>query len=273
MKKTFAAAGRLALAVTFTLAAVPAAAVDLVPHRAVYAMRLATAKSASGISAADGVMTYQFADTCDGWTVENSTVINFVYNEGGRVATTWDFLTWESKDGKRYRFRVRSTRDGQVVEQVDGTASLNGGNGGKATFTQPEALTLKLPKGTMFPTHHTEQLLKVAEAAGKVGGRMFARAVFDGSGPDGLFDVSAMLGRPIVAPSPGAKPDSDLLKTPSWRVQMAFFPVESKDIFPEYEVGLRYHVNGVAQDVVQDFGDFSLKATLRELERLPRPEC
>lgn len=258
-----------ALSLVLMLAPLPVAAVDLVPHRAVYDMRLASTKSASGISGASGVMTYQFADTCDGWTVENTTVLNFVYNEGGQVATTWDFLTWESKDGQSYRFRVRSTRDGRVVEQVDGTARLSGGNGGTATFTQPEVTTLKLPKGTMFPTHHTDQLLHGAQS----GARMFVRPVFDGSGTDGLFDVSAIVGRPTPEGQPTQANGADLLKTPSWRISMAFFPLTSKEPFPEYEVGLRYHLNGVAEEVLQDFGTFSLKARLDKLEKLPKPDC
>ena len=57
------------------------------------------------------------------------------------------------------------------------------------------------------------------------------------------------------------------------RVQMAFFPAGSNDPAPDYEVGLRYYVNGVADQVIQSFGNFSLKGKLEKLEALPRPDC
>ena len=87
---------------------------DLAAHRAIYKMSLATAKSGSGVTAASGAMSYKFGDSCDGWIVENKTALTFAYSDGAPVSTTWDFVTWESKDGLHYRFRVRSTRDGAV---------------------------------------------------------------------------------------------------------------------------------------------------------------
>jgi hypothetical protein len=38
---------------------------------------------------------------------------------------------------------------------------------------------------------------------------------------------------------------------------------------PEYEVGLRYYANGVADEMKMDFGDFVLDGKLEELEALP----
>ena len=56
-----------ALAAFVTL---PAAAAEIAPHRALYTMELATAKSDSGVAAANGTMAYQWGETCDGWTIE-----------------------------------------------------------------------------------------------------------------------------------------------------------------------------------------------------------
>lgn len=255
-----------ALLILGSAAASPAMA-DLASHRAIYKMRLASTKASSGVSAASGAMSYEFADTCEGWTVENKTVLNFAYNEGGEVVTTWDFVTWESKDGLRYRFKVRSTRDGAVVEEIDGTATLDGvGKGGVARFTMPEDMTIDLPPGTFFPTHHTLELVERARADK----RMFGGTVFDGSGTDGPFEVSAAIGRMVA---PAVKSAQPLTDTPSWRVRMAFFPVASREAEPDYEVDLRYFDNGVAKDVTQDFGDFSLKAKLDRIEPLPKPDC
>lgn len=266
--------GRTAVAVGVAVAALvagQAAAAELRPHRAVYDMSLASTRSSSGISGATGAMTYKFADACDGWVVENRTLLTFSYNEGNQVATTWEFVTWESKDGLRYRFHVRSMRDGALVEEIDGIAKLDGhGMGGVAKFERPEAVTVPLPKGTLFPTEHTLRLLERAEA----GEKLFLRTVFDGSGMDGPFDVSAIIGRKFGPEGADAKPAArGLTDRPSWRINMAFFPVKARETLPDYEVGLRYFSNGLAKDVLQNFGDFALRGRLDTLEPLPPPDC
>lgn len=243
-----------------------ALAADLAPHRAVYDMSLHATRPSSGIVGASGSMAYKFADACDGWTVENRTALSFSYNEGNQVATVWEFVTWESKDGLRYRFHVRSVRDGAVVEEVEGQARLDSrGGAGTARFTKPQEMTIKLPKGTLFPTEHTLRAIQRAEA----GDKMFLRTIFDGTGTDGPFEVNAVIG-PRQAPSG----EEQLIRgAPSWRMNMAFFPAADKNATPDYEVGLRYFSNGIAKDVLQNFGDFSLRARLDKLEPLPKPDC
>jgi hypothetical protein len=250
--------------------------VDLASHRASYAMTLNSTKLGGGVTGASGNMTYKFSDSCDGWTVENKTMLTFAYSEGAPVATTWDFITWESKDGLHYRFRVRSTRDGVVSEEIDGVANLDGsGRGGVVKLTLPEPKTMRLPKGTIFPTDHTMHLLDSA----RKGEHMLQRVLFDGTGTEGPFDVNAIIGK-ANAPTANVSPAvanaavyAGLLSVPSWRMQMAFFPVGSSEATPDYEVSLRYYLNGVADEVVQSFGNFSLKGTLEKLEPLPKPDC
>lgn len=245
-------------------------------HRAEYAMSLNSTKMSGGVTSATGKMSYRFADSCDGWTVENKTAVTYAYADGAPVATTWDYVTWELKDGLRFRFRVRSTRDGNVSEEIAGSAELDGrGKGGTVKFTQPEQKTLGLPAGTLFPTEHTRRLLEAAEK----GGHVLAKVVFDGTDADGPFNVTGVVTRLAPANSnsdPAAnKPgvNASLLSAPSWVMQLAFFPVGSSDAEPDYEIGLRYYLNGVADEMIQSYGDFTLKASLEKLEPLPKPDC
>lgn len=255
-------------AVVLGAVAAQAGPADLAPHRAIYAMGLSTMKSGSGIAAASGTMSYEFDDSCDGWVVENRIAINYAYTEGGQVMSTTDFITWESKDGLHYKFRMRNTRDGQVTEDVEGAADLKGkGQGGVAKFIRPEPITMQLPKGTLFPTEHTVRLLDAAQA----GGRSFWRVVFDGSGTEGPYEVNALIGGPSQAfPAKGASP---LVASPAWPMRLAFFPVSSKDPLPNFEMALTYHPNGVSQEIVQSFKNFSLKGKLQSIEALPHKRC
>jgi hypothetical protein len=239
-------------------------------------MALHAIKPGGGVTGASGAMSYKFGDSCDGWTVENRTALTFSYSDGEPVSTTWDFVTWESKDGLRYRFRVRSTRDGVVSEEINGVARLDGhGKGGNVKFTQPEQKTMKLPKGTLFPTEHTIRLLESAER----GERNLERVLFDGTAAEGPFNVNAIIGKALSAnkaiSTAGLNPaiNMALLAAPSWRMQMAFFVPDTTEPTPDYEVSLRYYQNGVADEVIQSFGTFSLKGTLEKLEMLPKPDC
>jgi hypothetical protein len=196
-----------AVAVLTQTAQAANAGADLAAHRAIYKMSLATAKSGSGVTSASGAMSYKFGDSCDGWIVENKTALSFAYSDGAPVSTTWDFVTWESKDGLHYRFRVRSTKDGVVNEEIDGTADLDGKDkGGVAKFTLPEPKTLALPAGTLFPTEHTLRMIELAQH----GEHLAERTLFDGTGTDQTFEVSAIIGKaaqaakssPMAAPTP-----------------------------------------------------------------------
>jgi len=261
----FAAAAAIGLAGATAWAA--GAGSGLATHRAVYTMSLATTRPGSGIVGANGTMSYEFADACDGWIVENRIAITYSYSEGGQADTTTDFLTWEAKDGLTYRFRLRNSRDGQVTDEIEGTAELKGkGQGGVARYTRPDTANISLPKGTLFPTEHTLHLMDAA----RTGAKTYLRVVFDGSDADGPYDVNALIGRSHLQPAAMSSP---LLDSQSWPMRLAFFPAAGKDPTPDFEMALDYHGNGVAQNITQSFKDFSLTGKLEHIEAVPRRRC
>lgn len=245
----------------------------LASHKAVYDMGLAKVRSSAGIVGAKGTMTYSFTNGCDGWTVETTTDLTMLQTEDGPVQTAWDFSAWESKAGDSYRFEVRNSRDGTVVEDFKGEARLLPGKGGSAVFRSggSEETVVDLPVSTMFPTAHTVALL---DAASK-GQHFLAAPVFDGSGMEGAFMVSAGIAETLPKAAAHELPDNDLLAGVSWPMSLAFFdPDAEKDrVTPDFEVRLSYHLNGVAEYIVQDFGDFTLKGRMTELEPLPKAAC
>src|SRR5580692_10448063 len=145
-------------------------------HRALYTMSLGTSRTDSGVTGAQGAMAYQWGESCDGWTVEQRYKLTISYAESQDVVIDSNFVTWESKDGLHYRFNQRETRNGAVDEEIRGSAQLDGpGKGGTITFEKPNAKTMKLPPGAMFPSAHTILLIAKAEA----GENFLSRQVFD----------------------------------------------------------------------------------------------
>ncbi len=270
---TFRPVGLLGLAASLWLLATSAAlAADIAPHRALYSLTLGSSKSNSGVLGASGAMVYEWGETCDGWTVEQRFRLRLQYAEQGGVEVSSTLVTWESKDGLRYRFNERRLRNGELDEEVRGEARLDGpGKGGTAEFVRPEAATITLEPGALFPTAHTLLLIERAKA----GDQFVARKVFDGATVENASQITAVIG-PELAPGAGKGeklPDSPLLQRPSWRMRLAFFPADGKSEQPDYELGMRLLDNGVSQDMSLDYGDYVIRAKLDEIEALPRPGC
>jgi hypothetical protein len=258
----------------------PAAPVEIAGHRAIYTMSLAGAKNDSGVTGAHGEMGYQWGETCDGWTVEQRYTLTINYAESQDVKIVSNFVTWESKDGLRYRFNQKETRNGTVDQEIRGSAQLDGpGKGGAINFEKPQAQTMKLPAGALFPSTHTILLIERAQA----GDNFVSRQVFDGATVEGAVLVSAVIGPKIepakmdadAKPAGSADPslNDPVLQRPGWRVRLAFFPADQNAEKPDYELGMLLLDNGISRDMTIDYGDYKIKAKLNKIEALGRPHC
>ena len=246
-----------------------AGAVEIVPHRALYTMTLGSTRGDSGVVGATGAMDYEWGETCNGWTIEQRYRLKLRYAESEDVDVTSTFVTWESKDGLRYRFNQRQTRNGELDQEIRGEARLDGtGKGGVAVFTKPQPQTLKLAPGVLFPSAHTILLIDKAKA----GANFVTRQVFDGATNENAVQVSAVIGTKVSVDPVSAKL-SPLLERPGWHIRLAFFPVDAKAEKPDYELGMDLLDNGVSRDMVIDYGDYSIRAKLDDIEALGRPSC
>lgn len=115
----------VSLAALAALIAAPALASDIQPHRALYVLSLGTAKTSSGVLGADGAMTYVWGETCGGWTVEQRFRLRLEYADQDATEISSNLVTWESRDGARYRFNERRMRNGALDQEIKGEAHLN----------------------------------------------------------------------------------------------------------------------------------------------------
>lgn len=75
-------------------------------------------------------------------------------------------------NGDRLRFASR-VQIGAARRQFKGEARLKGADGpGEAVFNQPQAKTVKLPGGTLFPLAHTTLLIDRARAISSMGRKL-----------------------------------------------------------------------------------------------------
>ncbi len=245
---------------------------DIVPHRAGYELRLDKARSGSGVVDVSGVLSYDWADSCDGWIIEQRYVMQVIRGDGSPVQISASYANWESKDGLRYRFYVkRSTTGGEAQEdgEVEGKATLERiGGPGVAVFEKPGKKTIKLPAGTSFPTAHTLDLMRKAVA----GEKFDRRPVFDGAEVKGPSMMSAFIlpQRPLP---PGGNPKVLPTAQPVWPVSIAVFPQEEKAAMPEFEMSIYLQKNGVVPELTMNYGDFTVRGRLKLFEPLKKAKC
>jgi hypothetical protein len=259
-----------------------AQATEISPHRALYSLSLESSKAGSGVVDASGAMIYEWGETCDAWTVQQRFRLRLVYEDADPVELSSTLVSWESKDGLRYRFNERRLRNGEPDEEVRGEARLDGGGkGGKADFSKPDATSLTLAPNVLFPTAHTLLLIERAAA----GDNFLSRDVFDGATEDNASQITAVIGARMEPAATGDKAPagkagnkdkvlkSPLIERPSWRVRLAFFPADTKSDEPDYELGMRLFDNGVSGDMSLDYSDYVIRAKLDEIEPLSKPAC
>ena len=272
MVSAFRVVSRSLCALAVGLCLVSAAqAADIVPHRAIYDMKLGIAKRNSNIADVRGTMVIENGESCDSWETNQRIKLSFLRNDSGESETESNFASFEAKDGLSYQFSVRNLEDGELDEELRGYATFDPAVGrGKAVFTLPEKTEFDLPAGTLFPTAHMIHLIERA----KSGELFLPYLVFDGSRLEGAFDVSTL----VLGKEPREKLGFDhalLRGQPMWSMKMAFFPTTqiNNDSSPDYEVSVEMLANGVTRSMIMDYGDFSVIATLAKIEPLPKPQC
>ncbi len=238
---------------------------ELVSHRAVYTLSLASTRVANSIAALSGRMAIEVVDVCDGWTLEQRIGLRIASSEGPEVASYTSFTSWESKDGTQFRFAQATKQGGVTVEELSGRAVMEPGKPGVAHFTKPEEMEIPLPAGTLFPTRHTELLIDRALA----GENHFLGVVFDGTSVDNPNKVSAFIGSPETYPAPG---DGTGTRT-GWPIRVAFFSLKRNTPEPDIEIGLILQADGVAREIDLDYQGFTIHGELDSYESLAPPNC
>ncbi len=245
------------------------AGVEVAPHRAAYVLKLVSSSPGSTVVEAVGGMVYSWADTCDGWAVEQRYLLNITRAEAPGLQMVASSVTWESKDGLRYRFNVKRERNGRLTAEISGEAVLEfAGGPGEVRFDKPEHKIIALPVGTVFPTMHT---LKLVEKARK-GERLDRQLVFDGTQVEPSNPVSTFI-LPQREPVQSGALKPPLGPAPVWPMSLAFFSANGKDPAPEFEMSLDMQENGVVPRLLLDYGDFKVLGTIARAEALPTAEC
>jgi hypothetical protein len=245
----------------------PLTARALASHRGIYSLTLDRARENAAIVDVSGAMVFEIIDACESWASRQRFTMTLRNREGTELETGSDYATLESMDGRNLRFSLTHMTQGAVKNRVAGQAELTADGSGVARYSEPEVKELPIPPGTLLPNTHTIAALNAARA----GQRLLVAPIFDGTTADGAQQTTTVMS-PWQGPQP--VPEAPSLSTlGSSRMRIAFFEPDGEQAggarTPSYEVSLRYFENGVADDMIMDFGDFTVRAKLMKLEDAP----
>lgn len=244
----------------------PPLAGQLTGQDAVYTLSLSKLRT-HDITGAAGRLQFQVVDGCTGWASYQHMTLIVRNVDGSLTKSVSDYTTWESKDGKTLTFSISQSDDKGKMAVIDsGTATHTGpDDSGVVKFSVPADSTIALPAGTLFPMQHTEALL----AAGRDKKTFISPLLFDGTSADGPSPTLIM----VYSHQPPTKtPWPALDQYASTEASIAFFPGTNKDSTPDFSTSMRYFENGVATNLVLDFGDFVMDGKLDSLH-VPRSAC
>jgi hypothetical protein len=246
----------------------PAEPMPLLSHRAEYQMDLARIGHGADLVSLSGRMVLEWASSCDGYTTNQRLVTRSTDNLGQDTLNDFVASSWEARDGRTMRFAARQQLNRSTVGEYVGSAELGEKGAGSATLTKPEAQNIALPNGTVFPTQEIKHILTAARA----GKNRASDIVFDGSGETALYQADAYI-VPVTKDRAPAPNIAVLKGVRSWMVEVSYFPYDSMDAAPEYELSFRLYENGVSADLLLDYGDMAIKGRLVGLQPLPKAGC
>jgi hypothetical protein len=250
----------LALAAPLPAAASP----GLTGQHALYNFTLTKLRT-HDITGATGQMSFDVVDGCTGWATTQHMTLIIRNVDGSLNKAVSDYMTWETKDGKTLSFTTRES-DNDGPEQLDeaGSATRNADGSGTVSYTAPTKVQYTLPTGTLFPMLRTQALL----AAGDNGQSSIAPLLFDGTDATGAQATFVS----VLKHYPAEKTAWPALNgIPSTDVDIAFFARKSDDETPNFRTSMRYFEDGVAANLVLDFGDFVMTGKLDRLTIPPSP--
>lgn len=234
--------------------------VKLATHRAVYEISLG--KSSNGaVAAVSGRMALEFLDSCDGYVLNQRMLTELADPEGDQSISDFTIASWESRDGRKFRFKLRHQQSDSPTEEHVGSARLSTA-GGAADMIKPKVEAIKLPSGTLFPTEHLSRLIDAA----RQGRGYFQTRVFDGSAQEGMYETGAFIGKPQIENNTAGTGREFLGGMRFWPVRISYFSYFTKEERPRYEISFKMYENGVSGDMQLDYEDFSMKVNLIKIE-------
>lgn len=255
----------------------PVASVYLAPHRAVYEMRLGDIRQGTAITDVSGRMVFEITGSeCEGYTQNMRFVMQMTNRDGSATLTDMRSSSWEDALARRYRFNISNYKDQELEESTNGSAVIEDGKDGiKIDLQKPRIAEVRLPGKIAFPVVHSRMLITAARA----GREVLEADVYDGSDKgEKVYSTLALIGKArkgLGTAASNVKNGTRLKDLASWPMSISYYDKgkDKTDALPVYEISFLFLENGVSDNLVIDYGEFSIKGTLTEIELYEPTKC
>jgi hypothetical protein len=250
-----------------------ATGITLVPHRAIYDLKVRNIRAGSSITNVAGRMVYELTgNVCEGFTQTSRFVLEVTTQDSGSSVTDVRSVTFEDGKAEKFRFNTTTVRDGKGSEVSSGEVVRNA-EGISVDLARPTKDT-KSFGNAYFPVQHSFALLKVA----RDGGNRVVGDLYDGSDSgQKTYDTTATIG---AVRAPGANKRLAAVKGAdkldglrAWPVAISYFDKKKgqTDALPVYEMAFLFYDNGVSRQLVIDYGDYAIAGDITGVEYLDPP--
>lgn len=252
-----------------------AATATLVPHRAIYDLKLQKSQGRRPVEAVRGRILYDFAgNSCEGYALQFRQVSELDAGEGKVTFSDLRATTWEDGSAKNFRFASQNFLDSRAVDVVDGRAERKAGEVA-VTLSKPAPKNVELDSKIIFPAEHMRLIIEAA-LDGKT---LLELPVYDGSETgEKVFNTLTVIGREMSADKPlndaSAKIPA-MAKMPRWPVTISYFDKTGSggEQTPVYAIGFELFENGISRALSLDYGDFVILGEMNQLDVTEAPPC
>lgn len=268
-------AGVMAVAGGTSDAVAEATSVALVPHRAVYDLKLAQVRGKTTLVGVRGRILYEFGGSaCEGYTLQFRQVSELDNGEGRLSTSDLRSTTYEEGDAKSFRFSSQNSVNQKPTDAIDGHAQRRSG-ATSVSLTKPASKTFDIDANIVFPTEH----MRRAVVAAREGKTILEFPVFDGSETgQKVYNTLTVIGRPINAdqrkPDDAAASHAALAEMRRWPLTISYFDMAaSGDLSPVYAIGFEMYENGISRALTLDYNEFVISGELTTLEIRDAKPC
>lgn len=254
----------------------PHETIELASHRAVYDLKLASARGNRPVEAVRGRILYDFSGSqCEGYALQFRQVSEIDAGEGVRMMTDMRAATWEDAAAKAFRFNSQNYVDQKLKNAVDGRAEREASRA-VVDLKKPASKEFGIDVAIMFPTDHMRRII----AAAREGKTLLEGPVFDGSdNGEKVYETLTVIGQAIEPeaqkPDDAAGKDEQLSKLRRWPVAISYFDKSKSggDQLPVYGIKFELYENGISRALALDYNDFVVAGTMTALETRPVKPC
>ena len=254
------------LLVNFIFLVNPTLASQLLSHKATYNLNIENIKENSFLEGGQGQTFFEIKEVCNGWNVKEDYVLIYELPNKRTANSISSYTTFENIRGTKHSFELNEKSEFNGENTYQGFAEkIN--DKILVSIIKQSIKKKSFKEKILFPVEH---LRKVIEAAQK-GETLFTSKVFFGNEDKNLVKiVSAFISKERKSKFQNIEYLRDKI---IWPIKLAFYTTDKKNINPDYEITLELDQLGVVHSYLVNYGDFEVRATLKNFKMIEKKKC